>query len=280
MNSIVWLASYPRSGNTWLRIVLANLLSASADPIDFPELESEGLASRDLFDRSVGWETSESTPDEIAGWRLPMQAVVGSGPGPVFLKTHDVFRHPVSKAPLFSPAATRCAIYIVRHPLDVAVSYKARFALDSSEMIRLLNDPDAALTATGDDIPLPELLSDWSTHVTSWVDEPDLRVLPIRYEDMIASPEETFSAAFRFAGLAVDTARLRRALDYSSFEGLQRRERERGADSQQLSPRRFFREGRTGTGLRDLSAEEVAAIVRRHGAVMRRFGYLSDSAQS
>lgn len=276
MNSIVWLASYPRSGNTWLRIVLANLLSASADPIDFPQLESEGLASRDLFDRSVGWETSESTPDEIAGWRLPMQAMVGSSTGPVFLKTHDVFRHPVTKAPLFSQAATRCAIYIVRNPLDVAVSYKARFALDSSEMIRLLNDSAAALTATGDDIPLPELLSDWSTHVTSWLDAPDLRVLPLRYEDMIASPEETFAAAFRFAGLTVDPARLRRALAYSSFDGLQRREHERTGGSPQLSPRRFFREGRTGAGLRDLSAEEVATIIGRHGTVMRRFGYPSD----
>ncbi len=275
MNSIVWLASYPRSGNTWLRLVLANLLSFSEEPIDFPQLDSEGLASRDLFDRSVGWETSESTPEEIAGWRLPVQTIIGSSAGPVFLKTHDVFRHPVSQAPLFSGTATRCAIYIVRNPLDVAVSYKARFAIDGQEMIRILNDPEAALTATGDDIPLPELLSDWSTHVTSWVEQSSLRVLPIRYEDMIARPEETFAAAFQFAGLTVDAVRLRRALEHSAFDVLQRKERER-RPSQTLSPRRFFREGRVGAGARNLNADEVAAIAQRHATVMRRFGYASD----
>lgn len=273
MRGIIWLASYPRSGNTWLRTVLTNLLSTSAGPIDVNQLEMESLALRSLFDGAVGWETSESTDEEIGRWRLPVQEIFAGEAPPVFKKTHDVFRHPLTQAPLFSPSATRCAIYIVRNPLDVAVSFKARFGTDSAEAVRFINDPNAALEAHGDDLPLPELLSDWSTHVRSWIDEPGLRVCAIRYEDMKIRPEETFATAFRFAGLTLDVSRLRKALEFSAFEVVQQQERRHGF-SERMSARRFFREGRVGSGKELLSEIEVAQIVGKHADVMRRFGYL------
>ncbi|MCP5028332.1 MAG: sulfotransferase domain-containing protein, partial [Actinomycetia bacterium] len=66
MKPIVWLASYPKSGNTWFRTFLANLLRDDEDPVDINELRTGSIASaRNPFDIHTGLEASDLTQDEI-----------------------------------------------------------------------------------------------------------------------------------------------------------------------------------------------------------------------
>ncbi|HJX72016.1 MAG TPA: hypothetical protein VJ346_08695, partial [Bacteroidales bacterium] len=63
---IVWLASYPKSGNTWFRIFLTNLLNHTNEPVDINNLYPSTIASsRSLFDEATGLESSDLTLDEI-----------------------------------------------------------------------------------------------------------------------------------------------------------------------------------------------------------------------
>ena len=69
MAKIIWVASYPKSGNTWMRIFLENYLNNPVNPLDINQLESEIACKRSLFDELVGIEASNLSFDKIDGYR-------------------------------------------------------------------------------------------------------------------------------------------------------------------------------------------------------------------
>ncbi len=273
MNGIIWLASYPKSGNTWFSVFLANLLADAAEPVDINRpLRSSNVASRLHFDRLTGWESSELTAEQSARLRLRAQEVLAREEPGAIVKTHEAFADPREGRALHARPATRCALFLVRNPLDVAVSLSHHSAMSLDETIAFMGDAQA-MTLRGENMPhLPQLLLDWSGHAASWVDAPGLRVLVLRYEDLLANPEENFARACAFAGLPADHARVARALAHSRFEVLQRQEQERGF-VEAPAGRTFFRAGRSGAWRSVLSERQVAALSARHETMMRRFGY-------
>ncbi len=275
MNGIIWLASYPKSGNTWFRIFLANLLANSATAVDINHrLETANFAARQHFDRVTGWESSELTMVQVAALRIPAQEIIAAETPGAAHKTHDAFTDQITNRPAFSRKTSRCGLYFVRNPLDIVVSFSHHSSIGLDETIAFMNNPNAWSFGARNRRQLPQLLRDWSGHVTSWVDAPGLPVLALRYEDMLERPTETFTQACRFAGWPDEPARIRRALDHSRFEALQQLEKEKGFA--EAPPNRvFFREGRSGIWRNHLSPSQVSAIVQRHSEVMCRFGYLN-----
>ncbi len=275
MKGIVWLASYPKSGNTWFRAFLANLRHGGEQPVDINAFGTNNFAARPGFDRALGWETSDLTLAEIERTRLAVQDVIAREEDVAF-KVHEAFTDPRDGTPLFSVPATRAALYFLRHPLDVAVSFSHHRGKDLDNTITRMNNPVAVMARNeGDlDIQLPQPLGTWSHHVRSWVDAPGLRVHVLRYEDMLARPLEVFTAACRFAGFPDDPARVARALEHSRFEALQAQERAKGF-REAVGGRAFFRKGQAGAWREVLSPAQVSAIVQTHGEVMQRFGYLN-----
>jgi len=276
LSGIVWLASYPKSGNTWLRVFLANLVRDTDEPVDINDLDDTRLAaSRGLIEPFVGPELSDLTPDEIAQVRPAAYAVLArEAKETLFIKIHDALT-PSPDAPQLVPAAaTRGVIYLIRNPLDVAISLAHHLDVSLDRAIARMATPGFGLVMSTDrGIPqLPQRLDTWSSHVTSWVDS-GLPLHLMRYEEMIAGPIEAFSQAARFAGLAVDEARVRRAVELSRFEVLREQEEKHGFREKAPVTKSFFREGRVGSWRQDLSSEQAQTIVRQHGAVMRRFGY-------
>jgi hypothetical protein len=89
-------------------------------------------------------------------------------------------------------------------------------------------------------MPLPKLLT-WSGHVISWLNEPDLRVLVVRYEDIKADPIGQFTTVIRFSGLEEDLKRIEWAVEFSRFEQVQKQEQKKMPLSKS-----FFRRGVMG----------------------------------
>lgn len=275
MSGIIWISSYPRSGNTWFRIFLSNLISNGPRPTSIYDVETETFSSRVLFDRTIGWRTSELTAAEADAWRHQVQEVLARERPPVILKTHDAFSDPASGRELFHPPSARCAIHLVRNPLDVAVSVSRHWGCTYDDAIRLINDPCAKLDSGGHQAVLPQRLGDWSAHVRSWVGATSFPILPVRYEDMFATPHATFTQACHFAQLPAQPERIARAIQHSDFGNLQQEERKKWSDQRPVEAL-FFRSGRPGAWRQALNSAQVAAIVQRHGEMMRRFGYLCD----
>jgi hypothetical protein len=281
---IVWLASYPKSGNTWFRIFLANLLAASTRPVSINTLVAEGLSNasaRRPFDDATGVDSEDLTDDEIDALRPDVyRAQARAADELIFRKVHDAWSRLPNGRPMFPPDVTRAVLYFIRNPLDVCVSFAFHRGDDHpASAVRLMLDPDAAWGAS----PVHRLdqlrqrLGSWSGHVRSWVDESGLDVRVVRYEDLQTRPFETFMAAARFVGLPHDAAQIRRAVAFSRFDEVRRQEDQDGFAERPDRAVQFFRAGRAGAWRDHLSAAQKAALVDAHGPTMRRFGYLDDA---
>jgi hypothetical protein len=195
---------------------------------------------------------------------------------------HDARTLTAQGTPLIPPEATRAAIYVVRNPLDVAISAAHHFNVGLDASIDRLANEDLVI-ARAAERPSPQVqqrLLSWSGHVRSWLDGTGFRVHLMRYEDMCREPEPTFRAAAAFLGLTDDPERVARAVLRSRFEEVQAQEQSRGFKERPASMAgAFFRQGRAGAWREVLTPEQVARIVRDHGPVMRRLGYLSEAGE-
>ncbi len=286
MAGIVWLASYPKSGNTWMRALLANYLRDAAEPVKINALGGSPIASaRQAFDDNVGVEASDLLPDEIDRYRPfvyeQMAAENAARDQPIFLKVHDAFTYNADGHPLLSKKATQGVLYLTRNPLDVAVSFAHHSAFDVETSVKRMGDPDFGFVSSKKRLfnQLEQKLLTWSGHVGSWLDEPGIDVHVVRYEDMKADTVGTFGGAVRFSGLEFDEARVAKAVDHASIARLQEQEREGGFGEKPFGMPAFFRRGKVGDWRDELSEELVARVVADHSTVMRRLGYLNEAGE-
>lgn len=279
MGGIVWLASYPKSGNTWMRAFLTSLLGREDEDFDINGLMATIASSRFLLDNWIGTETSDLDAEEI-DLLLPeaYAALAASVSRPYLLKVHDAWRRNARGEPVFPARATLAALYIVRNPLDVAVSMGYFFGYGATEASRRLADPAMSLCRKPDRLApqISQTLGDWSSHVRSWVDDSGLDVLVVRYEDMLARPEAVFTQAATAATVAAEPDAVRRAIEETAFSRLARLEEANGFREHSMHSPRFFRSGRSGDWRRELEPAVAARIARDHAVMMRRFGYGDD----
>lgn len=281
MNGIYWLASYPKSGNTWFRSFLCNLQEDSDRPVDINELSNGSIASsRGWLDEVLGFDTAELDPGEVDRLRPAVYRWSLREGGIGYHKIHDAYTCTCDGEPLVSREATLGALYIVRNPLDVAPSFASHLHCSIDEAIARMGDPLYALSRTRHGLPnqVRQRLLNWSQHVLSWVAAPGLDCHVIRYEDMLDAPAEIFAQAARFLQLPDDPARIDKAIRFSDFKVLASQEAEQGFREKPANATRFFRQGRSGGWREQLSAAQVERIVADHGDVMRRFGYLDTAS--
>ena len=291
---IVWIAAYPKSGSTWLRAVLTNYLRDDDEPASINALIGTwGQSLRDLFDELVGLDSSDLRADELARYLPPFRELLARAlsaprPGcamdgtgsrvPYFSKSHEAYRGPVGGA-RFPRTGALGVVYLVRNPLDVAVSYAHHHQRRTDWILQRMNDPAADETCFESCITsvLPSPLTTWSGHVSSWLDQTALRTHAARYEDLLADPRAGFGAIVRFAGLEWDVERLDRAVEQAAFPRLRAQEVEAGFSERQPNAPSFFRAGVAGSWRTALTREQVRALVDAHGPTMARLGYLREA---
>lgn len=277
-DGIIWLASFPKSGNTWFRIFLTNLLQDGESPADINALESTPIAScRQLFDEAVGFNSADLTAAEIDRLRPEVyEHLAATSEETLFMKVHDAYTAADADTMLFPVGASKGAIYFIRNPLDVAVSYAHHSHISCTKAVAGMGSDKTVFCDHVDrqHSQLRQKLLSWSNHVRSWVDGP-LPVCVLRYEDMQDRPLETFERAVRFAGLQHSPEQIRKAITFSSFDELQRQEKEKGFKERSIGNENFFRTGIKGGWRGKLSSEDAGKVVRDHAEIMHRFGYLS-----
>jgi len=287
MTRIVWLASYPKSGNTWFRIVNATLTAGADKPPDINDLpERGGIASaRGPFDHLTLIDSGLLTHDEIDALRPRVYEQLARGAeddidsatpsGIRLVKVHDAYTLTPSGEPLLAGAAgAQAAIVIVRDPRAVVPSLANHNRSTIDEAIAFMSNPETTLSGSLKKQPsqLRQKLLDWSGHIASWLDQRDLPVHLVRYEDLRANPVDQFFAAMTFAGREITVAAVEKAVALSDFATLRAQELEKGFRE---SPRKatFFRRGEAEGWRDELSAEQIARIEAAHAPMMERLGY-------
>ena len=236
----VFLVSYPKSGNTWTRFLVCNLLHPD-QPADFSNIDElipdpEGLSKRHLA-------------------QLPRPRVI---------KSHQYFH----------PAYSR-VVYIVRDPRDVAVSQyhfrrKRRVIADELPIEEFLPDfLSGAYSPYGS----------WGENVASWLStrSGDPNFLLLRYKDMVANTVAELAKIAEFLRIDADEARLALAAERSSADRMRKLEKQQPLswsttrDTRQDLP--FVRAARTGSWKHELPESCVSEIERRWGHIMSHLGY-------
>jgi len=282
MNKIYWLASYPKSGNTWTRIFITNYINDKDEPADINKLRGGPIASdRDIFDRWAGVEASDLTFEDIADLRPHVYRQMALHiMHPLYIKVHDACIRNSDGDILFPSDVTGAVVYLIRNPLDVAVSYSHHSGRPIEKVVENLCNPDGYVYEDPTRLPpqLPQRLLSWSDNVRSWVDDSGLRVEVVRYEDMKSNPEDTFTRIVRTLDLDLDQGKLSKAITFSNFDLVREQESASGFRERHIrADQPFFREGRTGGWQDELPQELADRIINNHKDVMHRFGYLDDN---
>ena len=285
MAKINWLASYPKSGNTWMRALLENYLKDPEVPLDINQLSSvPGASARVLFDEWVGIEASALDDAMIERLRPGVyRCLVGDSNNQVYMKVHDRWRRNQEGEALFPEEITTGVIYIIRSPLDLAASTANHYGVDIMKAVDYLCDSQFALARTLGSLAdqLKQPLGSWSEHISSWLDESDLQVQLVRYEDLQQNPVDEFEKVVRFLKLPHDKERVRKAVAFASFKELQRQELKAGFRERSVkSSGPFFRRGKVGGWRDELSKDLVERVIQNNAPMMRRFGYLNDNNEA
>jgi hypothetical protein len=274
MAGIVWLASYPKSGNTWLRAFVHNFLRDPERPHDINKLTdlTAGESMTHLYRAQDPALDQHFTDERVRELRpLVHRAISRSSPDNVLIKTHNALVEE-NGHPLISLDLTAGAIYVVRNPLDVVISFSHHNRTTIDNMMEFMGSKTAATVSNEKNVY--EIYDSWSGHVASWTATPSPTLHVVRYEDMLANPQKSFAAVVKFLGIEAPRQRIEKAIRLSSFTVLKEQERRQGFRERPSAMEAFFREGKAGQWKKVLTKEQVAAIVSAHREQMARFGYV------
>ena len=278
MKKLIWLASYPKSGNTWVRSLLANYLFSDGEPVSINALSkwAVGEMSVDHYKDLLPKPANEMPAEAICQIRPEVHRRLSDlSEGAIIVKTHNRFGV-VCGTPTITPEATRAAIYIVRSPLDVVVSFADFYGLSLDVAISRTASPDLVLPA--DDYQVHQFLGSWSSNVASWMRATGIPVLMVRYEALLADTPDVFRNVLEFLNIDIDEDKMASAIEFSSFKSLKSQEQQEGfVEASPVTDSGFFRSGTSGGWREALNDEQAGKVIRHHQAMMRKLRYLDDN---
>lgn len=252
------IASYPKSGNTYVRIFLAHYLRGETDL------------------NKIGWPLFNSRAFFPLGMPVNRKLGIPSFPAETYSKTHEV-------AYGFHGSFVNRAIYIVRNPLDVVPSFARHMDISNDAAINSVGRPTLQLKGT--ERIFPQYISSWSKNVESWLVQRDFPVFFVRYETLAAFPEHGFRKMLEFLECIIDEAKFKASLEFSKFSALKEKEEKMLAASEaekndklkfreaRGSTGKFFNVGQAGNGVQVLTPTQVNLIYKRHKKFMDLFHY-------
>ncbi|MGH6918446.1 MAG: sulfotransferase domain-containing protein [Geminicoccaceae bacterium] len=274
MRRINWIASYPKSGNTWVRAIVDRIVHPER-PFDINALGATAPSFARLTQKFVernAIEVAGAAPGEVRRWWTPLQREICMGSGhEIFLKTHNVAAK-FDSGPFPDPGSSARAIYVLRDPRDVALSYAHHYKMTPGLAVVALCT-SSAFNIKQEQLGLTELLMSWGEHVFGWTSLKSCPLLVLRYEDLLADPAAGVRQIAKFLDKPLASDQVEEIVAATSFRELQGQEKAKGFN-ESVRADGFFRAGTAGQW-RDIEDQSVfQPLIDKHARMMRKHGYL------
>lgn len=193
-NMIIWIASYPKSGNTYLRSFLASYYYSNNGKFDFDQLLKIHQFPNIKFSK-----IKPTSKEEASRQWIFNQNNFFDKNRLNFVKTHNCLL-PFKGNEFTSRNETLGAIYIVRDPRNVITSITHHYSINYEKALDYMLDNDCSLLEKSFDQDYSNFtyLNSWSNHYRSWKNNKNFQILFIKYEDIKKNKEDTFKKIILF----------------------------------------------------------------------------------
>ncbi len=221
---IIWLASYPKSGNTYVRAFLSAYYFSENGQFDFNQ-----ILNIEQFPHEKFYNGKVNNMNEASKQWMPIQKKIIQNKKIKFLKTHS-FLGNYNGNIFTTPETTLGAVYIVRDPRNVLTSIKNHFSLGDEEALKMIKDKERWLMSNNGSYASYTYISSWSNNYISWLRNNHFRRLFVKYEDLISNKYETFRDIIVFTNTlmnrveGVNKSKLQKAIETTNFNILKKKE--------------------------------------------------------
>ena len=225
---IIWLASYPKSGNTWVRSLLSAYLYTNNGLFNFYLLNKiKKFPVKRYFE---SFTTNFEDIKTISDYWIAAQTKINLADKIIFLKTHSALCT-VENNPFTNRFNTKAAIYIVRDPRNVITSLSHHYSLNIKETLDFITDKKRILV-NEDNVGIATFIGDWAENYKSWRKLNFAPLLIIKYEDLITDAKKTFILILnflsKFMNIKIDNKKIENAINSCSFDRLAEKEKIEG----------------------------------------------------
>ena len=277
---IIWLSSYPKSGNTWLRYLIANYFFNKEKKINHSIIRSISKFPKDsIIEKLTTKNELKEAPYNISKyWSRAQEIVQKESFDPLFLKNHNSILK-INENNFTNQNFSKAVIYIVRDPRDVAVSYSIFRGenLDKTVKIMCSENTPCTVNKTANGFYNIEVLGSWKQNYLSWKNSlPNIPKIIIRYEDLIFNCGYTFNRLISFLSdilnFKIDIDQINFSIENSDFNTLSKMENEFGFPEAKNG--KFFRSGKIGDWKNYLSKDNINNIENYCQNEMKELNYL------
>lgn len=243
-----------------MRSLLAHYFMPKGAAPDINNLRqfTTGDSRADFFAAAAGGEyKAQGIEDWVQVRRKALRLIAGSKPNHHFVKTHCQAIE-FSGEPLIPNEVTAAAIYILRNPFDVALSFARHTSSNVDTAIERMGTRDNIM---GSQNHIYDVLGRWDEHIDTWVNASGLAVHLVRYEDLLNKPGPTMRRLLEgFLKVKVDAPKLAYAIKSTSFEAMKQQEERLGFAERPAGMVQFFAKGQAGAWRDDMTPAQVARV--------------------
>ena len=279
---IIWIASYPKSGNTWVRSIISSLIYSADGNFDFDLLQKiKQFPSKKHFENFTN---DFQNINEIKKYWIESQNLINLDKEVKFFKTHHI-NCKIGEHAFTNKSNTLGTIYVVRDPRNLINSFTNHYSIDKNTAKNFIISRQSVTGALGEmkkDNKIFTILGSWNDHVKSWTNM-NQNLLLIKYEDLIKNPLNEINKIIKFLANLIDFSyneeKINNIINSTSFEVMKRKETEKGfhesvMDNTGENKVNFFNLGKENKWEKYLNSEDQEFIKEKLGLEMKELGYI------